>query len=137
MTGLQAELHSIVSELASELTSSPVGLTARNTRVLAWALKDTMEALRVLSPTLAMAFEEGGHANETWAEEIANLEPSQAKGVSDALSKFSARVTSLYMSQELPSSSREALRDAVGFLYADVLRPLWKAYPSLKPVEMS
>jgi hypothetical protein len=80
------------------------------------------------------------HLNaEPWEATVRNLAPSRARDISVQLCKVSEELTHSFRAigvRQNVDRLKSAARDAIGFLYTDVLRPLWHAFPDLAPSEM-
>lgn len=91
--------------------------------------------LTALEPTLEQIGEEVevDSSAPTWDSVVRSLDASSAGAVSTALIRFSLALTEQYRSV-LPRDNQLGM--AIGFLYADVARPLWAVHRELAPVEL-
>lgn len=91
--------------------------------------------LTALEPTLEQIGEEVEVDSNapTWESVVRSLDAASAVAVSSALTRFSLALTEHYRSV-LPRDNQLGM--AIGFLYADVARPLWAVHRELAPVEL-
>jgi hypothetical protein len=76
-------------------------------------------------------------AREQWARMVTGLPAASAHLISSSLTTLSRCLTQQRRAlnpEDLKGRTR--LRDAIGFLYTDVMRPLWEAFPELEPPEL-
>jgi hypothetical protein len=76
---------------------------------------------------------------EPWDTFVQRLSLEEAERISIEFSNVSQELTEAFRESRAVSDAaiiREPLRDAIGFLYADVLRPLWQVFPDLQPSEL-
>jgi hypothetical protein len=71
----------------------------------------------------------------TWSQTVEQLPPESAELVSRELAAASERLTELFRALGRDSPEGLRIRDAIGFLYTDVLRPLWRRFGHLAPFE--
>jgi hypothetical protein len=77
-------------------------------------------------------------ASAAWDGVAGQLASSDATQLSRQLEAVSNHLSSGFTALRQRNREKEAgcVRDAIGYLYADLLRPLWKAFPELLPDEM-
>jgi len=105
------------------------------------AMSETENAARRISRILGLSIEVESAPSDTESWEIAvnRLIPSQARDISDKLCRVSEELTKSFREmrkEELDDDLKAAVRDTIGFLYTDILRPLWFVFPDLAPSEM-
>jgi hypothetical protein len=139
MSVAESEVREALRELASVTKWVEGKLSLERLRSFRGAFGKIEECARELEPNLQFwDAEPVDAASETWNGIAEQLATSDAKELSAQLVAVSNHLTSGFKALRQENRQREALcvSDAVGYLYADLLRPLWKAFPELLPDEM-
>jgi hypothetical protein len=132
-------ISAVIGELDQLTTWARQELSSEVSGALMRALDESIALLRTIAPGLPS--EDPANTSQIaddWASVVANIPVLQANQLSERLVHLSARLAACF--RELRNSGRgEAaviVRDFMGYLYADILRPLWAAFPHLEPPEM-
>jgi hypothetical protein len=103
------------------------------------ALDQVIALCRTIAPELHFARSENtGQIESDWDSAVASIQDFQAKQLSERLVHVSTQLAECF--GQLRRCGRDdvavLVRDAMGYLYADLLRPLWVAFPGIEPAEM-
>jgi hypothetical protein len=128
MNSQDQERAKIVSVLLTELNSVHVR-AERAWQALLKALIPVWESLEATPADLAEDLSEAC----TWTDAIQAMDASVAGDVSHALARFSEALTQHYRTVT-PRDHR--VSQALSLIYLDVQRPLWVAYPDLRPFDV-
>jgi hypothetical protein len=116
-------VHEVLSTLADEITEREVA--ALRAAVFQAAELETIDS------------HDKDDASERWVSIVATISLENARLISSALTVLCERVTQQRRNlNREDTNARDRLRDAIGFLYTDVMRPLWRAFPELEPPEV-
>lgn len=133
------EVLEALRELASATKWVEVTFPAEASGAFRRAFDSIERRARTLDPNLEFwKTEPAEAASENWSGAAGRLSSTDAAQVAKMLVAASNRLTSGFKSLRTKGQEGAAVnvRDAAGYLYADLLRPLWKAFPELLPDEM-